>query len=126
MPVTRTRYRANNHSFGEFMRSEQARQPAVEAAREIAAIATGRQKVSKAPYTVSTHAPDVVIEGNPRAIAQIEGDDPLHAVEEFGSGTHSAGKTAGQPREQGGWSDPRRTLAISASMVLPNAIRPPK
>jgi len=106
--------------FGQFMLSEQIQDVAEEGARDIAALATADQKISSDPYTAEAHEP-IVIAGNPRATAQVVGNDRLHAVEEFGSGTRSQGTTAGQPRPQGGYSEPRRTLAKAAAQVVPPA-----
>lgn len=124
--VGRPRYKMNNASFGEMMVSSQTRDVAVEAAREIAALATANQRLPETPYEVDEHPPDLVLGGNPRAIAHVVGPDRLHAVEEFGSGVASQGETAGLPRPQGGHSPARRTLAHAGNAVVPQVTRVPE
>jgi hypothetical protein len=125
MPARNIRYVRNAPAegfgtFGDLMMSDQIQDVADAGARDIAAIATQAQRLSTQPYTAEVHQP-IVIDGNPRRTAQVVGNDRLHAVEEFGSGTTSEGATTGQPRPQGGHSPARRTLAKAAAEIVPPA-----
>lgn len=121
MPVRRVRYKPNHTSFGEMMMSDQTADFAEAAARDIAALATATQRLSEAPYEVDTAVPPVVLNDppGPRRVAHVVGNDPLHAAEEFGTGTQSTGEHAGKPRPQKGSSPPRRTLATAANTIVP-------
>lgn len=95
---TRVGYHADHKSFGRFMVSEQARQPAVEAAHDIARIAaentraastggTHREGVALADnYKVNDKTAPVVIGGNPRVGAEVYNDLRHAAAVEFGTG----------------------------------------
>lgn len=125
MPARNIRYVRNYPAkgfgtFGDLMMGEETQGVADAAARDIASIASATQRVSTEPYKAEVHAP-IILDGNPRRTAQVTGDDRLHAVEEFGSGTTSTGQTAGQPRPQGGYSPARRTLANAAAQIVPPA-----
>lgn len=92
MPST---YVPDNKSFGEFMLSHQVRQPAVEAAKDIMAIA-----IATSPYDatrddredhfvdhfgVNEESPPVVINKNPRVGAEVYNDSDHAPAVEFGN-----------------------------------------
>jgi hypothetical protein len=85
----RTGYKPDHKSFGRFLLSEQARDPAVEAAHNIVTLVqsrvakrTGHQAES---YKVNENPPPVTLQGNPRAIAEVYSDDPAALADEFGN-----------------------------------------
>lgn len=82
-------YKPNHKSFGRFILSDQARKPAIEAARRIAARAaetapkqTGRLA---AGYKVNDKTAPVVVGGNPRVGAEVYNSEPHAAAHEFGN-----------------------------------------
>lgn len=96
---TRVGYKPDHKSFGEFMLSEQARQPAIEAARDIAKLAAENSRaaagggthdsdgVSLADnYKVNEHTAPVIVGGNPRVGAEVYNDKRYAAAQEFGTG----------------------------------------
>lgn len=85
----RTGYKPNHKDFGRFILSEQARDPAVEAAHNIITLVqsrvtkkTGAQAES---YHVNENPAPVVLDGNPRATADVYSDDPAALADEFGN-----------------------------------------
>ena len=90
MPLEqRVGYKPDHKSFGEFILSEQARKPAIEAAQDIQALVrsrvtkrTGHQAES---YKVNEHPAPVSVGGNPRATADVYSDDPAALADEFGN-----------------------------------------
>lgn len=105
---TRQGYHPNNVSFGKFMLSEQARRPAVQAARHIRDVAKKtaarsdpkrKGRVEGQPLSASYHvnrkpAP-VTIDGNPRAIAEVYNNSKYAARREFGDDTKKGRKQGG-------------------------------
>ncbi len=86
---TRTGYKPDHESFGRFLLSEQARDPAVEAAHNIVTLAqmragkdTGKTAES---YKVNENPPPVTLQGNPRATADVYSDDINATRIEFGN-----------------------------------------
>lgn len=86
---TRTGFKPDHKEFGRFIMSEQARQPAVEAARDVAKIAAANEiaagsKEHAANFKVNDKTPPVTVAGNPRVGAEVYNDDRHSAVREFG------------------------------------------
>lgn len=91
------RYKPNHKSFGEFMVSEQARQPAIEAARDIAAALKVTVHRSPGPgphladsYEVNATTPPRLVAGEMRVGAEVYSEDPAAAPEEFGGKRNTA------------------------------------
>lgn len=90
----RAEYKPDRVSFGEFMMSEQARQPSIDAAEDIVkALAAGVRRAAgdggknghlADSYKVNREAAPVVFRGNPRAGADVYSEHPGAAPEEFG------------------------------------------
>lgn len=86
---TRVGYRPDHRSMARFLLSEQARQPAVEAAEDIRALAASivGKKTGKtaAGYKVNDKTAPVVIGGNPRVGADVFNDEQAALAQEFGN-----------------------------------------
>ena len=99
----RTGYKPNHKEFGEFILSEQARRPAIEAAQHIAEIARARAPRGEGPgphmadqYKVNENPAPVVLAGNPRAGAEVFNEDINATRNEFGNKRTKAHRTLGK------------------------------
>jgi hypothetical protein len=85
----RTGYKPNHVDFGKFLLSEQARDPAVEAAHNIVTLVGIRAPRSTSKlaesYKVNEDSAPITIAGNPRVGAEVYSDDPAAAPQEFGN-----------------------------------------
>lgn len=116
-------------TFGEFMVSDQIRQP-VEMA------ATAVMMIAKAMSPRSTDARDghyvdhfdvestpdmVVVVGkefpNPRVLVRVSNSAKNAVAVEFGSGERSVGDSAGEERPQGGWNIQMRPLGRAGEKI---------
>lgn len=91
------RYKPNNEEFGKFMVSEQARRPAVEAARDMVETlrVTVRRSSGSGPhladsYKVDDQTPPRLFAGNVRVGATVYSEHPAAAPEEFGGKRNQA------------------------------------
>lgn len=94
---TRTGYRPDHKSMAAFLLSNQARDPAVKAAHDIAEIARATAPRSSVADTdedvthmadefkVNEHSKPVLLGGNPRVGAEVYNEDPAAAPQEFGN-----------------------------------------
>jgi hypothetical protein len=95
---TRTGFRADHAEFGRFMLSDQARKPAVEAAKDVARIAREMEDAAGAAtyaanFRVNENTPPVVVAGNPRVGAEVYNDKRYAARREFGAKPGHRGAT---------------------------------
>jgi hypothetical protein len=100
----RAEYKPDRESFGTFMMSEQARGPAIEAAKDIvAALAAGVHRGTgnggknghlADSYKVNREAAPIIFRGNPRVGADVYSEHPGAAPEEFGGRGPIAGNQA--------------------------------
>jgi hypothetical protein len=125
MPIV-IRYRPNHSDFRRLMLSEQTQELALTAARRMRdfakLIAGSGSRFGDVPedYTTAFEAepgPPMELGGNARATARVVNNHRLAAIIEFGSGVRSVGATAGQPREQGGYSAPHRYLGRAGAAL---------
>jgi hypothetical protein len=94
----RVKYVPNHADFGAFMLSEQARKPAVEAAYDMVNALSGIVHRSSRvggvhladTYEVNEHPEPVIINGSPRAGADIYSSHPGAAPDEFGGKNQTA------------------------------------
>jgi hypothetical protein len=96
----RTGYKPDHKSFGAFMLSEQARDPAVEAAHNIVILAQSRAgkdsgKTAES-YKVNENPPPVTLQGNPRATADVYSDHINATRIEFGNKRTKAQRPLGK------------------------------
>lgn len=86
---TRTGYKPDHIDFGKFILSEQARQPAIEAAEDIRALAAVRVEKRSGKtaesYKVNSKPEPVTIAGNPRVGADVYSDEQSALAQEFGN-----------------------------------------
>jgi hypothetical protein len=125
MPIT-IRYKPNRSEFAALMMSKQTQELAMTAARRMRdfakLIAGSGSRFGDVPadYVTAFEAepgPPMELGGNLRATARVVNNHRLAAIIEFGSGVRSDGATAGQPREQGGYSLPHRYLGRAGAAL---------
>lgn len=100
MTRVNVRYKPNHREMAKFMLSDQARRPAIDAAKDIVNALSGVvRRGSGAPgpegrladsYEVNENAEPVAIDGNPRAGAEVYSSHPGAAPEEFGGKNQTA------------------------------------
>lgn len=87
MPVN-ARYVPDHVSFGRFILSRQAQDPAVEAAEDVAKVAATTAVKRTGNYAsgfrVNKNPGPLTVGGNPRAIAEVYNSDDAAAPQEFG------------------------------------------
>lgn len=122
----RIRYRPNHREFGEMLLSEQTQELALSAARRMRDFArllaaTGNRLGSVPEEYVGafTAEPGPLAElgGNLRRTARVVNSHLLASIIEFGSGTAGTGATGGEPRPQGGYSQPHRYLGRAGAAL---------
>lgn len=104
-----SRYVPDHKGFAEFMVSAQVQRPVTEVAEEIAVDAKSGTPVKTGAladgYKVKVIAP-VVVNGSPRASAEVRNSDPAAAPQEFGNkhvkGHRMLGKAASRFGDQRG------------------------
>lgn len=119
----RSGFKPDHKSMGVFILSDQARQPAVQAAHDVVPIARALQDAADGPstkrregaermagnYKVNENTTPVIVGGNPRVGAEVYNDKRYAAAREFGhnreGGTHALRRAGAQIGELRGGDD---------------------